>query len=152
MPGRQAKTITAPTLRRMLNYARHTAQPTRSVAIILLSVKAGLRAAEIARLEWSMVLDARGLIGVSICIRDAIAKRRAGRTVPLHPELRRILMRLQRDSDGSGPVVVSARGGKMQPNSIVNWFVVMFRGRLLVAFGATHLYHDGSQKLTQGRL
>ena len=60
MLGRQAKTISQPTLRRMLAYARRTRTPERDQVIVLLSVKAGLRACEIAALEWQMVLDANG--------------------------------------------------------------------------------------------
>jgi integrase len=126
MPGRQAKLINAVTLNRMLAYARRSAHPVRNRAIILLSVKAGLRAAEIAKLEWSMVLDARGRVADTMCVEDGIAKKRAGRRVPVHADLRAALTKLQRESTGEGPVVVSARGGRMQANSIVNWFVAMF--------------------------
>jgi integrase len=126
MPGRQAKIISAATLNRMLAYARWSPFPIRNRAIILLSVKAGLRAAEIAKLEWPMVLDARGKVGDTLCVEDAIAKKRAGRRVPVHLGLRDTLTKLQRESVGEGPIVVSARGGRMQPNSIVNWFVAMF--------------------------
>lgn len=126
MPGRQAKTISARTLRRMLTYASRTTTPTRNRVIILLSVKAGLRAAEIAQLEWSMVLDASGRIGETICVHDRIAKRGSGRRVPLHPDLRDSLAQLLRQGDGEGPVIVSGRGGSLRANSIVNWFVTMF--------------------------
>jgi integrase/recombinase XerD len=126
MPGRQAKIINAVTLNRMLAYARKSTFPTRNRVIIMLSVKAGLRAAEIAKLEWSMALDARGRVADTMCVEDTIAKRRAGRRVPLHPELRGALKKLQAESAGEGPVVVSARGGRMRANSIVNWFVAMF--------------------------
>jgi hypothetical protein len=86
-----------------------------------------LRAAEIAKLNWSMVLDARGRVADTLCVEDVIAKRRAGRRVPLHPELRDALTKLLRQSRDDGPIIVSARGGRMRPNSIVNWFVAMFR-------------------------
>ena len=126
MPGRQAKVISATTLRRMLAYARHSPHPGRNKVIILLSVKAGLRAAEIAKLVWSMVLDARGRVADTMCILDAIAKRRAGRRVPLHPDLRQALTKLFAEGVGDGPIIVSARGGRLQANSVVNWFVAMF--------------------------
>ena len=60
MPGKQAKVITPPMLKRMLRHASRSGFPARDKAMILLSVKAGLRACEIANLDWRMVLDARG--------------------------------------------------------------------------------------------
>lgn len=126
MPGRQAGVITPMVLRRMLGYTRHSLSPERDRVVVLLSVRAGLRAAEIAKLDWSMVLDARGLVGDTICVRDAIAKKRSGRRIPMHKDLRRALTILKQESGGFGPVIQSARGGAMRPNSIVNWFVQLF--------------------------
>ena len=57
MTGRQAKTITPHTLRRALALAGRSSAPERDQTMILLSVRAGLRACEIAGLEWSMVCD-----------------------------------------------------------------------------------------------
>ena len=73
MLGRQAKIVSPATLRRMLAYARQARQPKRNTVIVLLSVKAGLRACEIAGLTDN------GKIGDVIDIRDTIAKRGAGR-------------------------------------------------------------------------
>ena len=44
----------------VLGYLAKTPWPTRNRVIFLLSVKAGLRAKEIARLTWRMVTEARG--------------------------------------------------------------------------------------------
>jgi integrase len=73
-----------------------------------------------------MVLDARACIGDTIAIRDGIAKKQSGRRIPMHPDLKGALRVLSRSSDTSGPVIRSARGGAMRPNSIVNWFVTLF--------------------------
>ena len=127
MLGRQAKIIAPMMLRRMLAYVHGTSFTKRDRVIILLSVKAGLRACEIARLDWSMVLDARGQVGRFIEVRGAIAKRGAGRRVPLHADLKRALIRLKGREVPSGPIICSARGGAMRPNSIVNWFIALFR-------------------------
>jgi integrase/recombinase XerD len=78
MSGRQAKVITPALLRRMLNHVRRHQHPERNQVFVLLSVKAGLRAAEIAQLDWSMVLNARGRVGDAIAVHDLIAKRAAG--------------------------------------------------------------------------
>jgi hypothetical protein len=75
--------------------------------IILLSLRAGLRAAEIAKLEWPMVLDATGKVGQTIELEDRIAKKKHGRRLPIHPELRSALVALQRRSFTDGLVIRS---------------------------------------------
>ena len=126
MPGRQAKTITPTMLRQMLIAVRDHETFKRDRVMILLSIKSGLRACEIARLDWSMVLDARGRIGDTMAIYDIIAKKRSGRRIPLHPDLVTALIKLKGSTIPSGPIIPSARGGHMRPNSIVNWFVTLF--------------------------
>jgi integrase len=113
-------------LRRMLRKTSKSQSYPRDCALILLSVKAGLRACEIARLDWRMVLDARGEIADVLEIHDAIAKKRGGRRIPMHPDLRRALQNLKRMSEPSGPVIRSARGGHMRSTSVVNWFAMLF--------------------------
>lgn len=127
MLGRQAKVISRELLKRMLQRARRSRYPERDVVIILLSVRSGLRACEIAGLQWSMILEPSGRVGRQLSVHDRIAKKRSGRRIPLHPELRCALQQLLRKSDQVGPVITSARGGPMRPNSIVNWFVTLFR-------------------------
>src|ERR1700723_397326 len=103
MPGRRARVIAPAALNRVLRYVSRHPDPARSRVIVLLSVKAGLRAAEIAKLEWSMVLNANGRIGDTIEVDDQIAKKKAGRTVPLHPELGRSLEHLRKSGPSEGP-------------------------------------------------
>jgi integrase len=62
MAGKQAKTLTRQQIVAALRRARHSRYPQRDRVIILLSFKAGLRAGEIAKLNWPMVLDADGRI------------------------------------------------------------------------------------------
>ncbi len=126
MLGKQAKIVSPATLRRMLDYTRQTRQPQRDAVIILLSVKAGLRACEIAGLEWSMVMTDAGDIGDIIDIRNAIAKRGSGRRIPMHPSLQLALAELWPVRTSNTHIVASNRGGAIRPNSIVNWFVTMF--------------------------
>jgi len=96
--GKQAKIIGDRELKAVLGFVARDRHAVRDRAIVLLSVKAGLRAAEIAKLEWSMVLDARGRVADTMCVEDVIAKSRAGRRVPLHPDLREALTKLLRQS------------------------------------------------------
>src|SRR5213592_2083883 len=96
----------------------------RNRVIILLSVKAGLRAGEIAALRWSMVADATGGIGKSLELPASSAKCGSGRRIPLHADLRRALAGLRRRQGRSdGPVISSERAGEpMTAKSVVNWF------------------------------
>ena len=45
MPGKQAKVVTPPMVKRMLRHVSRSSFPARDRAMILLSVKAGLRVA-----------------------------------------------------------------------------------------------------------
>src|SRR3984885_1297655 len=111
MPGKQAKVVTPPMLNRMLRHVSRSSFPARDRAMILLSVKAGLRACEIAGLDWSMLLDAQGRVSGTIHVRDVIAKKRGRRRIPTHPDLRRALEKLALVEDAVGPVIRSYRGG-----------------------------------------
>jgi integrase/recombinase XerD len=124
MPGKQAKTLSRQQVRAALHRARRSRYPQRDRVMILLSVKAGLRAGEIAKLTWAMLLDADGRLADRIELHDGAAKKRSGRTIPLHPELRRALLVLRRQTGDEGAVIRSERGGArgLRPGSIVNWF------------------------------
>jgi integrase len=127
MAGRQAKVITPVQMDALMSHVRGQRNSARSCVIILLSIRAGLRAAEIAKLEWPMVLNAGGKVGQTLELEDRIAKKRSGRRIPIHPELRRALVILQRGRFKEGPVIRSRRGGHMAPNSLVNWFKALYR-------------------------
>ena len=124
MAGKQAKTLTRQQVVAALRRARRGRYPQRDRVMILLSVKAGLRASEIAKLSWSMVLDTHRRVADSIELHDNAAKMGGGRTIPLHPDLRRALQRLRRATGIEGAVIRSERRGSrgMSPSSIVNWF------------------------------
>ncbi len=72
--------------------AKRVRYPLRDDVIVLLAARAGLRACEIARLTWGMVLEPTGRVGRMIEVRDAISKRGSGRRVPMHRELRHAIM------------------------------------------------------------
>jgi integrase len=127
MLGKRAKVLSDDNIRDLLAFTTLTRYPTRNRVMVLLSVKAGLRAGEIANLTWAMVTDPVGNIGTVIALEDRIAKMKSGRVVPLHPALRNALMTLRRTTTGDGPVITSQRGGPMTPLSIVNWFTTAYR-------------------------
>ena len=127
MAGKQAKILSVGDVNDLPVFASCTRHPLRNRVIVLLAAKAGLRAGEIAKLTWDMVLDPTGDIGSVIELLDFAAKNGSGRLVPAHAELRKALAAYRRLSTGSGPVVRSERGGPMTPLSIVVWFNRAFR-------------------------
>jgi integrase/recombinase XerD len=122
MAGKQAKTLSTDHIDDLLFFAERSRHPLRNRLIVLLSVKAGLRAAEIAKLTWDMVLGPSGEVGVVIELQDKIAKKRGGRSIPLHAELRAALIDARKLYNGHGPIIRSERCGAMTPMSIVVWF------------------------------
>jgi len=111
MAGKQAKVLSRQQVVAALRHVRRSRYPQRDRVMILLSVKAGLRAGEIAKLTWPMLLDPDGRIANHIELYDRAAKKRSGRTIPLHPALRRELQRLRRHNGSEGAVIRSERGG-----------------------------------------
>jgi integrase len=127
MSGKQAKILAANQIDTLLLYAETTRYPLRDRVIVLLSVKAGLRAAEITNLTWDMVLDPEGGVCTSLELRDCAAKMGHGRIIPLHSELRNALTALNRVARSGKTVVLSERGNKMKARSIVIWFSRAYR-------------------------
>lgn len=122
MAGKQAKIRSAAHVEDLLFFAESSRHPLRNRLIVLFSVKAGLRAAEIAKLTWDMLLDPSGNVGTSIELQDRIAKKRGGRSIPIHDDLRAELISMRASHVEGGPVIRSERGGPMTPLSIVVWF------------------------------
>lgn len=113
---------------RLVQYVATNRHPLRDRVIVLLSFKAGLRACEIAGLDWTMVLRANGHIGEQLLIAASIAKNGTARQLPVHPELATALRRLHthQGSPTVGPVIRSERGAHMRAGSIVNWFAAAY--------------------------
>jgi len=95
--GRQAKVLNKGQFDAALGLFARTRSPARNRVIFLLSSKAGLRAKEIARLKWTMVIDAEGELSKAISLDDNASKWRSGRTIPMHSQLRAALLELHRE-------------------------------------------------------
>jgi integrase/recombinase XerD len=122
--GKQAKTLTKGQIDAALGSIAGTRYPTRNRVILLLSVRAGLRAKEIASLTWAMITDAEGQIGRSIYLQDNASKGQSGRIIPMHTELRSALDDLHSASrPGSDDFVIrTERSKQTSPQVIVNLF------------------------------
>ncbi len=126
--GKQAKLLTSRQERAVLDHLSRTRYPVRDRVMFLLSVKAGLRAKEIAALTWAMVTDAERELSDAIELPDAASKGRGGRTIPMHGDLKAALLAL-RETRGSEvephwAVVHSERSevDGMSPGSVAVWF------------------------------
>ena len=75
MIGKRAKILGPAHVEDLLFFAQHTRHPLRNRVIVLLSVKDGLRAAEIANLAWAMVVDPTGEIAATLELQDRVAKK-----------------------------------------------------------------------------
>ena len=128
MIGKRAKILSRDHVEDLLVFAAQTRHPIRNQVLMLLSVKAGLRAGEIANLTWSMLVEPSGEIGKSLELQSLIAKKGSGRVIPIHPDLHAALLKLGHLSPLlAGPVIQSERGGPMKPISIVCWFAKAYQ-------------------------
>ena len=124
---KQAKTLSKRQIALTTALIEQTRYPTRNLVIFLLSVKAGLRAKEIASLTWDMLTDAEGNLGSSIHLRDEASKGRSGRVIPLNKDLKVALQRLHDSRRPSPYVITTERAQRTSPAAIVNLFAHWYR-------------------------
>jgi integrase len=128
---KQAKVLSTAQQQALLAYILATRHPERNRVICLLSLKAGLRAKEIANLTWGMVTDAEGNLTQTLALQNRASKGgRGGGVVPFNRDLKAALEALKRGSigaTGADPVVRSERGGSVSAQVIVNIFQGWFR-------------------------
>ena len=124
---KQAKTLCKSQAALLFMMLKGTRYPLRNRVIALLSIKAGLRAKEIANLTWDMVTDAEGQLGSAIHLRNVASKGKSGRVIPLNKELRAALSELQKQATSSPYVITTERSEQFSPAAIVNLFAAWFR-------------------------
>ena len=122
--GKQAKTLSKGQTDATLGFLAKTRHPARNRVIFFLSVKAGLRAKEIAFLTWEMITDADGKISQAIQLQDKASKGKSGRTIPVNGDLRSALQDWRRELSAKSNVFVitTERSKQTSPQSIVNLF------------------------------
>jgi integrase/recombinase XerD len=127
MLSKQANTLTKSQIALMKAFLAQTRYPARNTAIFLLSVKAGLRAKEIASLTWDMLTDAEGNLSQALQLRNSASKGKSGRVIPLNKDRREALQELHRQPDSSSYVIITERSQRMSAAAIVNLFACWFR-------------------------
>ena len=127
---KQSKTLSKKQVSAISAYLGDKRNGLRNQTIFLLSVKAGLRAKEIAELEWGMVLTSDGEVGNEIHLTDTVSKgRNGGRVIPLHPQIKGNLMELHQVQSGRGGerVITSERSDAVGSQTIINLFQRWYR-------------------------
>ncbi|MBF0308580.1 MAG: site-specific integrase [Magnetococcales bacterium] len=132
MNTKQAKTLAPKQETVILDSFAHTRYPTRNRVMFLLSVKAGLRAKEIAELKWEHLLTSDGAIGDVIDLPNTASKgKHGGRVVPLNKSLKMAVLQLWNERRElvrtDWHVIYSERNSRMSANSVTVWFHHLYR-------------------------
>jgi integrase len=130
--AKQAKILSKAQQEAVYAFLGSTRYPLRDRLIFLLSVRAGLRAKEIAALKWEMVTDAEGELNDLISLTNIASKgRRGGRAIPIAKDLKAALKAWEAEVETnyrkSPYVVTSERGASTSSNAIVNKFASWYR-------------------------
>jgi len=131
--GKQAKTLTKKQIDSVLDYLSRSRSPKRNQAIFLLSVKAGLRAKEIASLRWEMLLNADGNLSDFLALPNNASKGRSGRQIPLNRQLKETLLDLfeieskRKGFDTKDFLVRTQRSKQTSSQAVINMFASWYR-------------------------
>lgn len=127
--GKQAKTLTKGQVDSLTAFLLTRRHGLRDQTIFLLSVKAGLRAKEIAGLRWSMVLTPDGEVGDAIHLTDTASKGRSGRIIHLNKQLRANLIEMlaakrrgHKAHSEASHIITTERSAHTSAQAVVNMF------------------------------
>ena len=128
---KQAKLLTKPQIKMVAGYLDQKRHAERNLVMFLLSVKAGLRAKEIANVQWRHVVDSSGQLMTELHLPNSASKGSGGRVVPLHPDLHKALISLYElkkdDINLCDTIIQSQRGGSMDRQVVVNFFQRLYK-------------------------
>lgn len=131
--GKQAKIMSKRQVDVFLTFLGTQRNGLRNQVVLLLSVKAGLRAKEISFLTWQMVLTSEGKISKVIHLTNDASKGNSGRQIPMNRLLSQHLEDLLEKSK-AGPrfspldrVISTERSNATSPQVIVNMFQSWYR-------------------------
>ncbi|MEQ1883293.1 MAG: site-specific integrase [Burkholderiales bacterium] len=137
--GKQAKMLNRQQIEAVSSHIGKRRHGLRNQAIFLLSVRAGLRAKEIACLKWSMIVGADGDVGDCIHLTNDASKGSSGRVIPINKALRAMLVQLYdrerthpRFDIGTAYVVRTERTEHTSAQAVVNLFQRWYRDLGLV--------------------
>lgn len=123
---KQAKTLSATELKRVIAVVRAGRHKERNELAVLLSYYAGLRVKEIASLKHSDVFDSNGGVKRIVALRAEQTKGSAGRTIVLNDKLAQALTQLVRRSTNKNycdlALIRSQKGAAFSANSLCQLF------------------------------
>jgi len=125
---KQAKTLNRNQIEMVNTYLGAKRNGIRNQVIFLLSIRAGLRAKEIANITWSMIVNADGEMGNFINLTNIASKGKSGRIIPLNKQLKSKLIEFFEyekpyfKHDIGLNVVRTERANVTSPQAIVNMF------------------------------
>ena len=127
--GKQAKTLSRTQVKMISEYLLTNRHGLRDQTIFYFSVKAGLRAKELAHLKWSMVMNSDGSVGDHLDLPNSSSKGNGGRVVPLNKDLKRNLIEMLEEhqtykvfNPSTSSIFRTERSKSTTPQAIVNMF------------------------------
>jgi integrase/recombinase XerD len=127
--GKQAKILTKGQVDSLTAFLLTRRHGLRDQTVFLVSVRAGLRAKEVANRRWAMVLTPEGEVGNAIHLTDVASKGRSGRVIPLNKQLRINLVKLLEVAKQGyhfnlekSHVITTERSSQTSPQAVVNMF------------------------------
>lgn len=130
MLTRQAKVLSKAQIRTLLTFLGQTRSPERNRVIALLSIRAGLRAKEIASISWGMVTDSHGELSDTIRLTNSASKGNSGGAIPMAKELRSALLEwraMTSRPQSHHHVITTERSSSTSAQAIVNLFADWYR-------------------------
>lgn len=128
--NKRAKMLETYEVDQLREHIRRTSpMPERDDLFVLLSFRAGLRAAEISKIDISAMTDASGRIAGMITIYSNVAKKGRYREIPMHPQVADALARFRRRYPNAPFVAISPldETSRMSPNAVTLWFWKIMR-------------------------
>lgn len=127
---KRARTLEDEHIERVLDHIERTSNSPRSDELkFVLSVYAGLRAAEIAGMTVSCMLDIEGRPSRDIIVSRSIAKRKRQRVIPMHPQIRAALTRFRDAHPEVDFIAFSKRHAirRQGAGAVKSWFHVLYK-------------------------
>ncbi len=134
---KQAKTLTQPELRRVLDYIATRPHAARNRAIVLCTFLGGLRVGEVSSLRYSDVMDGIGNVRDEIQLLPEQTKGRHGRTVFVSAKLKREFEQYLKSHTPTKPedrlFYTQKKGGRgFTPNTLAQHFHYLYKSAGIV--------------------